>query len=83
MATIRVDYENNAEAWWDAARELSASLAYPDFTRVMNALELSDDDIELPCHVVESFLSRARRLPGWDEGSRLAPKYPVVFDLDP
>lgn len=79
MTTLRVDYENNATTWWDAARDLANSMANPTFTRILNALEREDeigDDVlrgEL-----DSFIAAASVLPGWADGPAYA-RHPVLW----
>jgi hypothetical protein len=80
MAMIQVDYENNAEAWWDAARALASSGRNPTFTRILNALELHDEAGEAVLRgELDSFLAAASELPGWDSGQRHAP-HPITWD---
>lgn len=80
MAKIKVDYENNADAWWEAAAELASSGRNPTFTRVLNALQESDeigDDVLRG--QLDSFLQAARSLPGWDGGPRYASN-PLIWE---
>ena len=76
QASIRVDHENNAEAWWDAARDLANSVRNPDFTRVFNLLDGSDE-IEVSQNDAEHFLETATKLTGWDDGPNHA-RNPVI-----
>lgn len=79
MGTIKIDEENNAEQWWDAARTLAARVSDPTFTRVMHAIERGDEN--MPSSDVEAFVAVARTLPGWDDGPSYA-RNPVLFSLD-
>ena len=80
MSAIAVDYENNAEAWWDAAVALADSGRSPSFTRILSALHSSDeigDDVlrgEL-----DSFLAAASALPGWESGPSHA-LHPLLWE---
>jgi hypothetical protein len=79
MSTIKIDYENNADAWWTAAREFANAGHNPSFTRILNALEGSDevgDDVILGD--LGSFVAIASALPGWEDGPRYA-QHPVLF----
>jgi hypothetical protein len=79
VSAIKVDYENNAEAWWDAARALANSGRDPTFTRILNAMERSDEASDNVLRgEIDSFLAAASDLPGWESGQRHAPN-PIVW----
>ena len=66
--TIRVDYENNAEAWWiAAATDEDAPGAFgPMLADNTDELTVSDEDAAL-------IRAWAERLPGWSDGPAYAP----------
>ena len=82
MSTIKVDFENIAEPWWDAAQALAASGKDPTFTRIINALLRSRDD-EVGDDVIrgdlDAFHAACARLPGWDDGPTYA-RWPLIID---
>jgi len=80
MATIQVDYENDTDGWWAAARRLADSGRDPTFTRVFNAVA-RHDVVKTPQADAEAFIAVARTLPGWDDGHSFA-RNPILFDLD-
>lgn len=73
---ISVDYENNAEPWWDAARELATR--DDAFAAVLKALQ-DRDEWTGPATLGEAFVSRAASLPGWHGGDARAP-HPLLVE---
>ena len=75
--TIRIDYENHAEMWWDAAR---AKRARPVPRVVRPLLTLNGPDA-VSATPAEARLVRswASRLTGWAVGSPHAP-HPLRFE---
>ena len=68
--TIRVDYENNAEEWWTAARELArtdTSRGAEVFRRLDRVVQSGDLEGVLP-EEVSAFEAWASDLPGYDDG---------------
>jgi hypothetical protein len=74
LARIHVDWENNAQEWWEAARDSSSA---PDAIRPLLALN-GPDSIEVPDAVAADIQRWARTLPGWNIGTSFA-KYPIRF----
>ena len=68
--TIQVDYENNAEAWWDAAAV--AAKEHTVAGEVFRAL-LRSDEVRLASEDYAAWLQVARQLPSWNNGSSYAP----------
>lgn len=66
MPKIIVDYENNAEDWWTAAREAFV------FEEPIRALA-KDGEVIVDQEQADQFLSWARSLPGWNGGPKHAP----------
>jgi hypothetical protein len=66
MRRFTIDYENNAETWWDKLAEhepeIAAALRRPD----VDTIDLDDD-----------LLRRLQALPGWSGGPKHAP-HPLV-----
>lgn len=60
MVTVRVDDENNSEAWWDAVRTAAPSIA-----------EALSRDSE--ARISRDAYAAIRALPGWDDDE--APEY--------
>jgi hypothetical protein len=73
---ISIDWENNAETWWDAARE-AASTA-PDVIRPLlggrNVSDVSVSASDLP-----TVLAWCSSLPGWEDGPAHA-RRPLVWN---
>ena len=65
--TVRVDYENNGEEWWDALR------ARPDGKR----LERSIDGGDLPLRDLATLVG----LPGWSDGPDYA-RHPLIVSRE-
>lgn len=69
---LSIDYENNAEKWWDSGgRDLWESFAGDAYS---DNIFLSESDINL-------FLKMASKIPGWNEGPAYAKNPVVVSDL--
>lgn len=75
--TIEVDYEHNAEAWWEAARELAAAKPASVFARLLRELE-SNDAVKCDDGEARAFEDAASRLPEWNTGPKYAP-HPVIL----
>jgi hypothetical protein len=85
MPTIEINYENDAEAWWNAARAHVSSSASSDFDRLFTSLDANmltgllggkPKRLDVSQTELESFLAVARMLPQWD--SRWFPgRHPV------
>jgi hypothetical protein len=67
--TVRVDDENNAEAWWDALSETMPGLA--------SALRVCGE-----VTVDVATWGRLTALPGWDGGPEYAP-HPLTWEARP
>ena len=65
---IRVDWENNAEEWWDAAR--ASSNAPPELLPLFDAN--TDDRVTVSAEAYERIRQWAETLPGWDTGPEYA-----------
>lgn len=68
MKRIAVDFENNAEAWWDAATTSdNAPEAFaPMLADNADEIIVSDED-------AITILTWAEQLPGWNDGPEYAP----------
>ena len=73
--TVTVDYENNCETWWAAARAGGAAPA-----SVRPLLHTSADTVTVSAEECAAIQAWASSLPGWDDGNSFAP-YPLVFNL--
>ena len=80
--TVRVvvDWDNNAEEWWDAARAAKEPTMTHDARRRLRVLlgVGSDDTIRLTLMDATKLLAWAEALPGWRGGPSHAPN-PLVF----
>lgn len=80
---ISVDYENNAEIWWDAAREDQAHHAIPPTiaSLVKPLLEVGGvDSITVSDAEAARIVLWAKSLPGWSDGPDHAPTALTVSD---
>lgn len=83
MAIIRIDYENNANEWWDALRERAAAndrsvpLCLPAALLDCTGQDVAVDDSDVA--QLEKFFAS---LPGWSDGSDYA-RHPVVVVATP
>lgn len=80
--TLRIDHENNAETWWDAARALAAaddSRGAEVFRRLDRA---NGSDISVLAEEAAEFGEWASRLPGFDHGPAYAPHPYLVLQDD-
>jgi len=77
--TARVDFENNAEKFWDAFRDQVATLDR-DSELATNCREiLKRDEVELlDADAIQQFDDFVTGLPGWDNGPEHA-KNPIIF----
>jgi hypothetical protein len=81
---IVVDSENNADAWWDAARTRMAEVdADPDMSSgtravLLRLLDEGGDFIQVSNGVAEEIEFWASGLIGWDDGPEHAPT-PLLF----
>ena len=66
---VRVDWENNAEEWWDAARESSAA---PPEVRPLLDGSTDDDRVTVSAEAFEQIRRWAETLPGWTSGPEYA-----------
>jgi len=78
MTTLAIDYENNNDTWWDAAR--AALEDCPAFARPLLAVA-GPDSISTTVLEADAFLRWAEALPGWSDGLATAPN-PVLVDDD-
>ena len=83
--SLRIDYENNAEAWWDAARararspEGEAEGGAEIFRRFDRA---GDKGLDVSADEVTIFEAWAAALPGFDDGPAYAPRPYLVAQDD-
>lgn len=80
--TIKVDEENNAETWWDAARAATTRVFLADDVDANDLADLIDGDtntIMLSAEDAAAFRAWAETLPGWSDGPAHAP-HPFVFN---
>ncbi len=77
MTTILVDYENNAETWWDAAR------SHPNPPEALRPLlEVGGpDSIEVTKEEASEIQTFAESLPGWKDGPEYAPRA-LIIEVD-
>lgn len=78
---LMIDYENNAEEWWDAAQALTNSQNLSDdkktFTCVVRDL-ISEDEIVVSNEDGAAFLRVAKELAGWYNPESIYAPYPVI-----
>jgi hypothetical protein len=72
--TIKVDYENNAEQWWQEANSRVEECPF----EVRRLLFSDEDEITVDQQTAEQFRAWASTLPGWADGPKFA-RNPVVF----
>ena len=75
--TLLIDYENNAEEWWTAAREAIDSC--PEAAR--SFVQDGPDEHQVSPETAEAFLAWAATLPGWSDGPEYA-RHPVLVQDD-
>lgn len=71
---IAIDFENNAETWWDAARA--------DGTCMESARAIvhgSASAVVVPENVAKAFRAWGATFPGWSDGPSYAP-HPFTFN---
>jgi len=71
MTLIKIDEENNAEEFWDAARDHVGPF------KEAIALLLDDGELSVNADERDQLLSFFRRLPGWASGMSHA-KHPII-----
>jgi hypothetical protein len=64
MIKLAIDYEHPSRLWWESGGQSLWDGILDGFGG--NSVVLDD-------HVAESWLSEARRIPGWDDGPEYAP----------
>jgi len=70
---IQVDYENNDDAWWDAAR------SSVDCPKVLQPIvHGNEDEVVVTARQLRQAEVWAGALPGWDEGPQFAP-HPLLM----
>lgn len=75
MKRIAVDFENSAEAWWDAARSADGRPA------AMNVLLYTNEtDVTVSDDAALDLIAWAESLPGWNDGPEHAPHPLTVHD---
>jgi hypothetical protein len=82
--TIRADYENNADTWWDAARAASSaddSEGAQVFRRLDKSNASRDEGVSVLADELRAFESWAEALPGFDDGPTHA-RLPYVVVQD-
>lgn len=78
MVEVAVDYENNADAWWDAARLAVRAGNRPPQWHIFKPLFEYDDSVSCLSEEANDFVEWARQFPGYDDGPEYA-KHPFVM----
>jgi hypothetical protein len=81
--TVKVDSENNAEAWWDAMRESLPALERndPEVAGLLSVLERHGEvEISDPA-TIERFDSFVHSLPGFSDGPEYA-REALIFEAN-
>ena len=75
---IAVDYENNAETWWDAAHDTKVT---PDNLAQIHIAQRfeSAEAVTVSAEEADAFRKWAATLPGWESGMVHAP-HPFTFN---
>lgn len=73
---LMIDWENNAEEWWEAAGK-NFDIFEPRISEWIN--KGSSPELLVSEEEGNKFLDAARTLPGWNDGPEYAPN-PVIFD---
>jgi hypothetical protein len=81
MIEIKVDFENNAEKWWNHAAASSKS-GLPESCRSILLLLPSMPRVVVTAEVALAFRKWAETLPGWDDGPEHA-RHPFTFHEAP
>lgn len=73
MTTVRIDWENNSEVWWDAARAAS------DCPAELHALiyGLCATEVEVESARLPALLAWCASFPGWSDGPQYA-RHPLM-----
>ena len=83
---IVIDWENNAQEWWDAASDQARNaphLVPPKLVRLLDGTPNPPDEMILTGYEAIEIARWAASLPGWDTGPEHAPN-PILFqDVDP
>lgn len=84
--TLKVDYENNAEEWWDAARTAveagDTSQGADVFRRLDRDNRSLDEGVFVLADELAAFNAWAEALPGYDDGPEHARRPYVVIQDD-
>lgn len=81
MIRISIDWENNTEHWWDAARA-AYELLRTTSAQVVGTYELFElelDEFELNEHSADELKAWCAEIPGWDVGPPHA-RHPLSFE---
>lgn len=82
MKRISVDYENNANAWWEDARQQLDQAPANVRARLMPLLEpLGPAQIDVADSTAEAIVDWAESLEGWDDGPDYAPHPLLAQDV--
>lgn len=76
MMSIKIDWENNAELFWDTLH--AAGKQAPG---VLRALTGSDDEVHVPSGEAQAIRRWCEQQPGWRDGAYpLYAPHPLIFE---
>lgn len=78
---VRVDYENNAEQWWDAARLAVHAGNRPPQWHIFEPLFNYKEQVSCLQEEAEAFFDWAEQFDGYNDGPEFAP-HPFAINDD-
>lgn len=82
MKRISIDWENNADTWWDGARQTARRDAGSVVAATYRALaSMQLDELTLDEPDARAFLDWCAAIPGWHDGPKHAPHPLLVRDV--
>jgi hypothetical protein len=80
--TVKVDFENNAETWWDAMRADLPRLqeSDPEVAELLSRLGGDEHSVEIvDANTIQRFCATVEAYPGWEDGPEYA-RNPLILE---